>query len=313
MPDFKHQSFNQRDTVRACRGATLLVLVAAIIVLVGFMGVGIYAGLQAFLHNELQKSASAAAMVAASAYYTLDENGQAVPQPTLAEQVARNTFQGATQVSSLSGFSPSIERIDVQGGKVTVDVAGSLGTPLLAPVGLDRVRMSSKAITIPLKYEPLPENRSLFILPESADVGSYNRILKLKFPIVDKPGRDFYIEQDPMDQQGYVVESCTGDECYDLGAAATPVGTGRIEQQGGAYVIYGSAVFDLTPLKITKASQLRITHGNNFAYYYQNGVQTPFPAGVEKPLEIRRISIYGYSGACPESGPCAAPFGFSTI
>lgn len=303
----------ERRPGRGSRGSTLIIVVAAIIMLLGFMGVAIYTGLQAFLHNELQKSASAAAMVASSAYYTIDENGNPVALPSLAEDVARSTFTGSAQASSLNGFSPTINDVSVQGGKVTVDVAGSLGTPLLAPLGMDKVQMNSKAVTVPLKYEPLPENQSLVISPRSNDVGSYNRLLKLKFPIVDKPGRDFYIEEDPMNQQGYVVEACTDDECYDLGAGATPVGTARIEQDGGAYIIYGSAVFDLTPLKITKASQLRITHGNNFAYYYQNGVQTGFLPGVEKPLEIRRISIYGYSGACPEDGNCAVPFGFSAI
>jgi hypothetical protein len=133
--------------------------------------------------------------------------------------------------------------------------------------------------------------------------------MDLRFPILNGEGTDLYVEQPLEAQQGYVVEACNQQYCYDLTAAATPVGNGRILGN----LIYGSATFDLGKARVNKATKLRFTHGNNFVNgYFNAGVPMPYDT-TPRPLIIKRVMIFNYAAACVSPTYCTIPAGFVPV
>lgn len=249
-------------------------------------------------------------MAGASAYYQLDNQGQAIPNPGYATQVVRETFEQAVNASSLKGGNFQISNISQDGtGAISIQVSGATGTSLLAPTGVNEVKVISEVTAKAMKYVPSLDLGTVYILPEEGNINSYSRVLHLAFPVSNSQGNDILIEQAPHDQQGYVVEACNAQECYDLGPGATPIGTARKVTRDGATVIYGAAVIDMGQAGVNKASRLRITHGNDFVWY-NNGAEQ-MPSLVPKPLIIDRISIFGFSRLCPDAANCPLPYGYT--
>jgi hypothetical protein len=295
-------------------------LCAMAVLLVGFMGIAIFTGLQGYIESDLQRASMNAALAGAAAYYSgTDGTGKPVPDPAQAKSIATSTFNNIVDNSSLKGFQATIQSVSSSDSNdsITVKSIARLGTPLLAPIGITLIETNATASARALSYEPTEfiKGNSLQLAPQAGDIASYSKVLDLTFPMVDGPGQDLYIEQDPALQQGYVVEGCNNSECYNLVPGATTVGTSRIATVNGVQVIYGTAIIDLAKAGVRKASKIRITHANANPFdYYDHGVgPTPLPATAQTLPFIKRIMIFGYAGACVKESVCPIPAGFVPI
>lgn len=296
-------------------GANLAILCAVGALIIGFMGLGIYGGLQTYLETDLERSAMNAAMAGAAAYYArVGAAGKPSPDPDLARGVATATFGNIVNNSSLQGFGAALSQVTNNDVNDSVTVVSTVGVdlPFLAPVGVRRLETTATATARALRYEPTSFTGPIRILPVAGNLASYSQKIRLAFPLVDGPGNDLYVEQDATRQQAYLVEACNDTECYSLTPGATPVGSSRlVALPGGELGIVGTAVIDLARAGVRKAGVLRFVHGNDFNSY-NAGVLNPPPAG-STPLEIRRVMLFGYAGACVDAATCPIPAGFSPV
>lgn len=296
------------------RGANLAILAAVGAMLVGFMGISLYTGVQAFLQNDLQRVTTGAAMAGAAAYYSaVGPGGKPTPNPAGARTIATNAFNTAVSNGSLNGFNAQIVNISNNDStdSITITSQGTLNTPFLAPIGISQIQANATATARALKYEPTIFTGPVRIEPVSTQLESYSQTIQLAFPMVDGPGNDLYVEQDASMQQGYIVEACNNTQCYSLVPGATPVGTSQILTVNGVQAIYGTAIIDLERAGVRKGDKLRFTHANNFDSY-NSGALNPVPL-VPTPLEIRRVFIFGYAGACADAQTCSVPAGFEPV
>lgn len=298
---------------RKSMGANLAILCAMAVMIIAFMGISIYTGLQAFIEGDLQRASMNAAMAGAAAYYgKTDGTGKPTPDSAGAQTIATNTFNAIVSNSSLNGFgaTATISSSD-NNDSITVTGKASIPTAFLAPIGINQIETNAKSTARALRYEPTQFTGPLRIQPVAGNIGSYSRIIKLAFPLVDGPGSDLYIEEPPDSQQGYVVEACNDTECYNLVPGATKVGSSQILTVNGMQVIYGTAIIDMAKAGVRKANRIRITHCNQFDYYNAGAGPTPTPAGT--PLTIQRIMLFGYASACVDDKTCAIPAGFAPV
>lgn len=302
-----------RPLRRKHRGANLAILCAMAVMIIGFMGISIYTGLQAFIEGDLQRASMNAAMAGAAAYYgKTDGSGKPTPDSGGAQGIATSTFNAIASNSSLGGFNATATASSNDNNdSITITAKAGIATPLLAPLGINTIETNAKSTARALKYEPTQFTGTLRIQPVDGNIGSYSRVIQLAFPLVDGPGTDIYVEQDAAMQQGYVLEACNNTECYNLTPGATKVGSSQILTVNGMPVVYGTATFDMAKAGVRKASKLRITHANQFDYYNAGAGPTPTPAGT--PLSIRRIFLFGYAGACVSDQNCPVPAGFSPV
>lgn len=299
------------------KGSNLAMLCAVGLLILGFMGVCIYTGLQAFLEADLQRTAMNSAMAGASRYYSgVGVSGKPTANAGNATGYARSTFEGIASNGSLGGFGATLVNVtnNASNDSVTVEAKASLQSVLLSPVGISEIQVNSRATARAVKYEPTAFTGPIKIEPDGTTLASYSRILELAFPLTDGEGTDLYVEQPAEAQQGYVVEACNQQTCYSLVDAATPVGTSQIiAGPGGERLIYGTATFDLKKAGINKATRLRFTHGGNFAApYYNAGAETPYDA-TPLALTLQRVMIFNHASACVASDNCPVPAGFAPV
>lgn len=307
-----------RKKRKRSRGANLAMLCAMAVMIIGFMGIAIFTGIQAFLESDLQRASMNAALAGAAAYYSgEDATGKPIPDSGQAINIATSTFNNIVTNSSLNGFGATIQSVTNNDSNDSISVVSqaSVDTPLLAPLGISSLQTTATATARALRYEPTQfvTGGNLQILPLAGNLASYSKVLDLAFPIVDGPGSDIYIEQDPTNHQGYVVEACNQTECYNLTPSARLVGTSTRETIGGTQVIFGTAIIDLTDAGVRKASKLRFTHGNDYRSFNRiTGVENP-PPTAPTPLRIKRILVFGYSSACATTDNCPVPAGFMPV
>lgn len=304
--------FNRKSS----KGSNLAILVAVGIMLIGFLGISLYSGAQSFIQDELQRATTSAAMAGASAYYgAVGPGGVPAPNPSLAKNTATSAFNAAVANGSLGGFSPKIVNVsnDDSNDSITIDTKATLPTPFLTPIGIKSIDAAGKATARALKYEPTQFTGPLAITPNAAQIGSYQGVIDLAFPLVDGPGNDLYLEQDAtLPRQPYVVEACNNVQCYNITSAATPVGTSKVTTNAfGTLVIYGTAIIDLQKAGVHKANKIRITHSNVFEAEDATGVIAPLAAAT--PLTIQRVMLFGYAGLCSAPQSCGIPAGFEPV
>ncbi|MEM0952138.1 MAG: hypothetical protein AAGI66_08370 [Cyanobacteria bacterium P01_H01_bin.74] len=300
---------------RSSNGSIVALFSVLSVALIGFLGVTIFSGIQAFIQQELQRVTMNAAMAGASVYYgSTDPRGKPLASPGLARNTATRLFNTLVIGSSLRNFAPvpTVRNNDAN-DSITVSAEALIDTSLLALIGIRAINITAESTARALKYEPTLFIDDIEILPDGVNIGTYSRVIDLAFPMVDGLGNDLYIEQLNNAQQGYIVEACNQRNCYNLIAGARAVGSGRIRNVGnGEQAIYGSAIIDLAQANVNKATKLRITHSNNFNVYSSGNLWEP-PNGLPVPLVINRIMIFGYAGACARRNQCAIPAGFSAV
>lgn len=300
-----------------CKGANLALLCGVAVLLIGFMGICIYTGLQAFVEADLQRTTMNAAMAGASRYYSgTGTSGKPTPNAGEATSYARSTFEGMVGSASLSGFDASIVSVNNNDANDSITIASraKMNTSLLTPIGISQIEINATATARAIKYEPTAFTGPIKIEPDGQTEASYSKVLDLAFPLVDGEGTDLYVEQPAEAQQGYVVEACNEQTCYSIVDAATPVGTSQVLASAtGERLLYGTATFDLSKVGINKATRLRFTHGNDFdGGYYNMGAATEYDT-TPLPLTIQRVMIFNHASACVDSDNCSIPAGFAPV
>jgi len=300
---------------RSAPGVNLMLLCVIGLLIVGFLGISIYSGLQAFMESDLQRISMNAAMVGASQYYSSPSGSATAPKPDSATAIATATatFNALASNSSLNGFSPTIVSVTNNDSNDSITVASKavIPTGFMGPIGIDQIEVNATSTARALMYKPTIFVGPIKILPDGTTLASYSQTVTLAFPLVDGPGNDLYVEENEADQQGYVIEACNDTECYDVTSAATPVGTSQILTVNGVKVIYGTAMIDIGKAGVRKASKIRFTHDNQFDSY-NKGVLNPTAAAPD-PLIIQRMMLFGYAGTCVDSSNCGIPAGFVPV
>lgn len=296
-------------------GSNLMMLCAVGVLIVGFLGISVYSGLQAFMESDLQRVSMNAALIGASQYYKSPTGSATAPTPDVGGATAAATaaFNQLTSSSSINGFSPSIVSVtnNDSNDSITVAAKASIDTGFMTPIGISKIEVNATSTARALKYEPTNFIGPVTINPDGSTLSTYSQTVTLAFPLVDGPGNDLYVEQISTDQQGYVVEACNDTNCYDVTSAATPVGTSQLLSVNGVKALYGTALIDIGAAGVHKATKLRFTHSNNFDSY-SAGTKNP-TATAPNPLVIQRIMLFGYAGTCVSSSNCGVPAGFDPV
>jgi hypothetical protein len=296
-------------------GANLAILCMLGVLILGFVGICMYGGMQAYVEGDLQKAAMNSAMAGAAAYYSkVDASGSPTPNADMAKNVATNAFNATVKSTSLNGFNVTLNGVtnNDSNDSVTVDAKATIGLPFLSMVGVQQLEVTSVATAGALRYEPTLTTGPISILPVAGNINSYSSTMKLAFPLVDGPGTDLYVEQDAAMQQPYIVEACNDTSCYNVVSGATAVGTSQIlTLPDGTLAIVGTAAIDLVRAGVHKASSLRFTHGNVFDTW-TSGVQNP-PPTTATPTVVRRVILFGYASACADKDTCYLPAGFVPV
>ncbi len=291
-------------------GANLALFCGVALLLIGFMGICIYTGLQAFVEGDLQRVTMNAAMAGASRFYSETGNfGKPMPSPGNATAYAQQTFNQIIQGSSLKGFDAKITGVSATDASdsVTVTSTALIQTALLSAVGIKNIKFNATATARAIKYEPTLFTGPIQILPDGQNLESYSKTLTLSFPLLDGEGTDLYVEQPAEAQQGYVVEACNPTSCYNIVEAATPVGTSQIlTATNGERLIYGTATFDLKKVGVNKVTRLRFTHGNDFeGGYYNAGVKMDYTTNQPAAAPAADPAAPAADPAAPAADPAA--------
>ena len=286
------------------RGSSLAIFAAFLVTLVALIGIVLFTSVQALLHHELQQASSAAAKAGAAYYYSgVSVNNRALRDPATAAQVAENTFNNlAANSSILRGFQATLSgsrvTTDASQDSVTVESRVLFGTPLLAPIGINNVELTTResARSVKMLVVDAPSATPPLVIKPGQ-----SKLIDLQFPITDTPGIEIAIHQNPdnADEQGYIVEACNSNRCHDLDANGLLVnGTDSAAVvRNGQRIISGDASLVFKSSGVSKATKLRITNANMNAYSI-------------KPVVIDGISVYGYASACVTATNCPIPSGF---
>ncbi len=331
---------------RRAKGANLALFCGVALLLIGFMGICIYTGLQAFVEGDLQRVTMNSALAGASRYYSqVGTYGKPMPSPGDATAYAQETFNQIIANSSLKGFEAKVTGVSTSDASDSVTVTSSavVNSSLLSAVGIQDIKFNATATARAVKYEPTRFTGPIEILPDGQNINTYTKTLILSFPLLDGEGTDLYVEQPAEAQQGYVVEACNATSCYNIVEAATPVGTSQVlSATNGERLIYGTATFDLRKVGVNKVTQLRFTHGNDFeGGYYNAGVEMDYttnqpaaatadpapatppadpsaapaePVAAEAlPLTIQKVMVFGHASTCSAPTQCSIPAGFVPV
>lgn len=250
MAIFTHKT---ASTTPLCNGATSIrkaasgVVLASIAafgaVLIGFMGVGIYVGLNAYIQSELHNATSAAVIAGASALY--DEvgaggapvyntgRGVIATQQVFNKIISRNPALQAFGAGISEGPTVNDDRTILLGATAQIPM------PFLAPIGLGTIGIRARSMA-QYARQSLPAGRFTM----SSLSAPFTRAVNLDPPLLDGPGTDLYIIPDALNH-GYMVEVCSAGQCVDVSKAARGTVVDRMYFGRRRQVIYGPAYIDL--------------------------------------------------------------------
>lgn len=129
-------------------GSTLQFAAIQLFLVIAFLGVAAYVGLNTLLQEELQKTVSTAAMFGASSYYDGDTNLNPVKDPDRAFLAAQSAFSHAlTSSPMLQAFGTQLTQLNLQVGddQVTVGAEARLPVPFLAVIGIREFLLEAEA------------------------------------------------------------------------------------------------------------------------------------------------------------------------
>lgn len=308
----------------SCRGTSLALMVVMLTLMLCFVGVAIYSGLSAYLQEELQKTASTAAQVGATAFYdNSNPDGSPLKTSGYPAMAVQQTFQHLIAANpSLQNFNVTLvngaPQVDSTQNTVTVSAQLSIPTAFLSFAGINTIGLQANGAAQYVQY----------VLNNPVNIDTQNGPLEqtvlLAYPLVDGPGPDLLIQVAPGSPlHGYMVEACSGNTCYDItGAAKVVPGSGMVMDKTingqPQRVIYGNVYIDLQALGpayssgVKKASSLRFVDDNVPDRY------NPATQALEVEMQpvntvISSITIYHFSVACAVNPViCTLPAGLQT-
>ncbi len=307
------------------RGTALAIIVTMLTALLGFLGIAIYTGLNAYLQNELQNAVSSSAGAGAAAFFdTFDANG--VPQVSSAEAQlsAQTTFDNIIAANpAMTSFGVAMTgapTLNVARQTVTVEATATVPTPFLALVGISDYTVDA---TSTARYARMNVDTTNFTI--NTKTGPYYRILNVDPPLVDGPGPDMFVSSAATGggYHGIIVELCSAGKCYDVGRAALPQSADAIVSDrdypgfGTRRVLYGDFYIDLggTGLgynqHVKKGAAIRIVDDGvqDYIVVGSGGSQR----GIEldpQPTEVAAMRMFHYSVFCADQNLCSLPTGF---
>ncbi|MBY0450968.1 MAG: hypothetical protein K2X01_10125 [Cyanobacteria bacterium] len=321
---------------KACSGSVLLITLVVFVVLLGFLGIAVYSGLNAFLQAELQRAASAAVMAGASSLYDDTNATSNAPQRNTSQALTatQETFDNIVAHSRpLTGYLAALDLpvYDPVDDRIHVQSRLQIPTPLFSPLGINQLIVDAQGDA---RYVKMVLENPVNL---NTQTGPWVQEITLDYPVVDGPGADIYIRQPPTSSGGFhglIFEACSGTRCYDITRAvrfesnqglaldvtfdsppAPPKNQRRVAYAGGYYIdlngvnlprgynIHTPAQFD-----VLKATKLRIIDDGIFDQYN--------PTTGRRSLELQpaatqvsRIEVYHQAIMCPPSVPCPPPAG----
>lgn len=297
-------------------GSTLVVSLCVLFLLIGFMGIGVFVGVQAYLQAELQKAADASVMVGASEMYASTGSNLPILDAAAGTTATNQTFQAVLKSSpALQGFNAAISAgptVDQDERSIRLNVVGYIPTPFLTLAGIRQIDMQVEAKAQALKMQPtnMP-GQNIYIRPSGSptlDPSSAFQQTASNFPIVDRTGNDIYVEQG-QNKKGYQVEACTATDCYQLGPGAVAVGGGSPWPTSDHNIVYGDILIDLSKVGVKKAASIKISDDGE---YYSVVGDKKFIDLRNDDLVLGGISVFGYSALCPSNQPCqSVPLGYA--
>ncbi len=311
----------------ADRGSALAIIVVLMAALLGFLGVAIYTGLNAYLQNELQNAVSSSAGAGATAMYSeFDGNGRPVKSPGIAQTAAQSTFNDIVSANpSLGSFNARLVNgtptVNAGNDTVTVNARADVPTPFLAPIGITQYNVDANATA---RYARMELEGGQFTI--NTKNGPYFRIVTVDPPVVDSPGPDIFIESSVRAPagglHGYIVELCSAGKCYDIGRAARAANGGSVITDrpypgyGARRVLYGSFYIDLGAQTgslynrdVVKGAAIRIVDDGIHDYLDPGSGRR----GIEldpAPTTLDNVQLYHYAVFCADQNICTLPPGF---
>jgi len=298
----KANSSHTKLLYRRERGSILIMTVILISMIIGFMGVTLYLGIQSYAQSELQKAATSAAMVGASSMYT--STGTAAPTKNVntALAAANTTFTAIRNSSpALQAFYQSHSITPGANDTLSITVQGNINAGLLSFAGINQIEVQANATARAVQYLIAEPSRPLYILPQANNPQSFFVTTAKTFPIIDRQGNDIYIEQSVVSP--FSLEACSANSCYNLAPGAVSSG-GTINGQW----LSGNLLIDMNAAGVSKASMLKVSDDGN----YTSTINGTTYLNTKPPgTRIDRISVFGYSSLCPNANTCPVPAGFS--
>ncbi|MEB3285946.1 MAG: hypothetical protein VKJ04_00430 [Vampirovibrionales bacterium] len=301
---------------KAYPGSTLIVTFMVLSLLIGFLGIAAFIGIQSYVQGELQKAANASVLVGAAAMY--QSTGSNLPSANQARaiQATMDTANAIVSSSSFQNFNIRVVSgpiIDPADNSVRLDLAGEIPTPFLALAGITSIEVNAQAKAQPLQLKPTElENQGVAVdttgFPTIDPDSAFQRTVT-NFPILDRTGNDIYIDQGDT-QQGYQIEACTATDCYNLGPAAVTVGGGTPwPNMANKNIVRGSVLIDMARANVKKASSIKISDDGSYYTIEADGTRVIDANNNTLTLDI---SVLGHAGLCPADQPCTStPMGYS--
>lgn len=302
-----HYQPYQNSLYRHERGSTLALTAVVLAMLLGFMGVAIYLGLQAYVQNELQKAATTATLAGAANYYQgFDTGGNPVPDAGLASSTANAVF------TTIVANSPALQFLGASGnvtgtggGIVSMTAEGTLQTPLLSLININEITVEAEAHAISLMYSPTAATGSSIQLNPS-DKKEFTQ--NLDFPLLGGLRfNELKVEQQGSSWKGWAVTAGSGGTWMNLMNGATALSGDTTCRSN---IIYGSAVFDLDAVGVNKAGSLRFVDDLIWDSR-MGGCGNQYIDSTDNYL--LSVEMLGYSAACPTRGNCPTPMGLQRI
>jgi hypothetical protein len=312
---------SHRNGLKKEKGSILVFTVAFIVVLLGFLGMAIYTGMNAYVQNELQNATSTAAMVGAAAMYdtnygTISNNNPgSFPSKNTAnaETAARAVFGKIVAQSPILAASRMNGRLDPAGAvtvnagddSIQVNSIATIPTPFLSLMGVDSFQITANARSGYVK--------NMFRNPIQLGGGSVRvATINLQHPMLDGPGPDLKITNAagaPM--RGYMVEACSANSCVDLTSQAVTLNGGVVAQRDFMgqvrTVAYGNTIIDLEAAGVRKATSIRIIDdGIPDRYDLAPTNQIVVESEAAPGSNIAGVEIFHHSTLCPAGStiPC---------
>ncbi|MBX2861706.1 MAG: hypothetical protein KTR14_10770 [Vampirovibrio sp.] len=300
----------------------MVISVIFMVVLLAFLGLAIYTGLNAYLQNELQKAASTAALAGASSYYD-DVNAQGAPQKNAANALtaAQQTWNRMTvnngALANFGATATSGPNALAGSETVSLETQAVVPTPFLAPVGVNSLTVTANAIAKNVLYT-LQNPVSIDPLTGANGGGTaWMQNVLLDHPLVDGPGADMVIFPAVFGggTHGYMVEACSGNQCVDVSHAARLLGNGSILERDygdgtSRWVIYGPVSIDLGAAgglgynaNMKKATSLKIVDDGIPDMFFGAGDRRLILSNAQ-PNQINFIKINHHAVTCSGINAC---------
>ncbi len=309
------------------KGSALSILVVLLTALLGFLGIAIYTGLNAYLQNELQNAVSSAAGAGAAAYFDSFDpaTGEPLLSSALAKQSAQTTFDNVIAANpamtsfgaTLVGGAPTMD--DAQ-QTVTLEATATVPTPFLALIGISDYTIEATATARHARTNVDPDSFTI-----NTKTGPYYRVLNTDPPIVDGPGPDMFLSVGASGggTHGVLIELCSNNKCYDIGGVAKAFNPDSIVADrnypgfGVRRVLYGDFYIDLGGTgfgynqNVKKGAAIRLVDDGVHDYMVVGSAGTQ--RGIEldpQPTKITGIRTFHHAVFCANQNLCALPPSF---